>query len=58
MKKLKVNKDGCIGCGLCNATFPDAFVLDENGLADCVAELDDAQAEEAVSNCPAAAIEE
>lgn len=58
MKKLTVNKDACIGCGLCNATFPDAFALDENNIAECVAELDDAQADEAISQCPAAAIEE
>ena len=58
MKKLHVNKDAWIGCGLCNATNPDAFILDENGIAECVAEVEDAAADEVVASCPTAAIEE
>lgn len=58
MKKLNVNRDACIGCGLCNASYPDAFVLDDENIAECVAELEDDVAEEAINACPAAAIEE
>ena len=57
MKKLKVT-DACIGCGLCNGMNPDAFILNEDNLAQCVAELDDAAADEIIASCPAAAIEE
>lgn len=56
--KLKVNKDSCIGCGLCTATHPDAFVMDDEGKAECVAEVAAEEAEEVIGNCPVQAIEE
>ena len=58
MKRLTVNKDACIGCGLCNATNPDVFALDENNIAEVIADIDDAAADEVIASCPSAAIEE
>lgn len=55
--KLTVNTDACIGCGLCVGNYPEAFEFDDEGKATVVAELDEATAEDAIANCPAAAIE-
>jgi ferredoxin len=55
-KKLKVNKDACLGCGLCVSTYPEAFAFDDDGKATVVGEVADESAEEAKSSCPAGAI--
>lgn len=31
--KASVDKDTCIGCGLCPATCPEVFSLEDDGLA-------------------------
>lgn len=54
-----VDQDSCVGCGACVATCPDAFQLNENGLAEGYQEIpagsvDDANA--AMEDCPVAAI--
>ena len=33
MKKVKVIKDACIGCGSCAAICPDIFDIEDDGLA-------------------------
>lgn len=59
--KAHVDKDTCIGCGLCPSICPDVFVLeDEDGkakaiLPDVPDELKD-DAEEAAASCPVEAI--
>ncbi len=54
-KKVKINKDVCIGCGCCAGTYPDDFAIGDDGLAQAVnGEAD----EEAVAVCPVGAIEE
>ncbi|MCQ2741833.1 MAG: ferredoxin [Bacilli bacterium] len=58
-KKLKVNEEACIGCGLCVGTLPDVFAFNDDGKATAVAAAeDDGAAAEAVANCPVGAIEE
>ena len=57
-KKLKVNQDACVGCGLCVGTFPETFEFNDDNKAKVVAECEDATAEEAIASCPAGAIEE
>lgn len=59
--KAHVDKDTCIGCGLCPSICPDMFVLDdEDGKAktlqpDVPDELKD-DTEEAAASCPVEAI--
>lgn len=60
-KKCNVNKDLCIGCGLCTSVCPDVLVIGDDGLAECVtsevpADLEAAM-EEAAASCPVQAIE-
>lgn len=54
--------EGCIGCGLCEATCPQVFKMDGTGLAEAIdadvpAEFEDA-ALDAMEGCPVRAIEE
>ncbi|MCR5514715.1 MAG: ferredoxin [Bacilli bacterium] len=58
MKKLKVNADNCIGCGLCVNMAPDAFALNDEGKSEAIAEMEDSAADEVVASCPVGAIEE
>ncbi|MCI2111773.1 MAG: ferredoxin [Bacilli bacterium] len=57
-KKVTVNKDLCIGCGLCVGTVPAVFEFGDDGKAQATAgpATDDAAIDEAVANCPAGAI--
>lgn len=57
-KKVSVNKDVCIGCGLCVGSVPAVFEFGDDGKAQAIAGAsDDAGVEEAVKNCPVGAIE-
>lgn len=59
--KYLVNEN-CIGCGLCNATCPDIFLMTEDGTAEALDVETDAanedSAQEAMHGCPVDAIEE
>lgn len=57
-KKASVNKDMCIGCGLCTSIAPDVFKIGDDGLAEAIApEASDVDgAMEAESSCPVQAI--
>ena len=52
--KVSVDKDLCIACGLCVGTAPSIFSFGDDGKAEGVD--DEAAAEEAINNCPVAAI--
>lgn len=54
MAKYLVNKEDCIGCGLCAEIAPDVFRMDD-GYAVAYA-VDGAGAQEALESCPVAAI--
>ncbi|NLZ49153.1 MAG: ferredoxin [Clostridiales bacterium] len=58
--KACVDKDLCIGCGLCASIASEIFFLDDDGKASAVKdEIADGQideAEDAASSCPVAAI--
>lgn len=58
--KYRVN-DGCIGCGLCAATCPNVFHLNDAGVSEAVTTpvepQDEASAEEAMNGCPVSVIE-
>jgi ferredoxin len=55
-----VDKDACIGCGLCTAVCPEVFDMDSDGKAVAVgseiAESVLSSAKEAADQCPVAAI--
>ncbi|MGH4125523.1 MAG: ferredoxin [Clostridium sp.] len=58
--KAHVDKDTCIGCGLCPEVCPEIFQMEEDGKA--VASLDEvaenlvSSAKDAEEQCPVAAI--
>ena len=57
--KASIDRDGCIGCGLCAATCPEVFAMADDSLAEVANEptadtLDSAK--EAADNCPVAVI--
>jgi len=57
--KVVVNRDKCVGYGICAEICPEVFKLDENGFAyvdgDAPIELEEA-VREACDNCPEEAI--
>ena len=56
MEKIVINKDACIGCGLCVSTHPEYLVFDEMGQAEPVGKEvdpnDKAALLETVEHCP------
>ena len=57
-KKGKVDKDACIGCGLCVGAHPELVGFDAEGKADPVGEGEEADVLDAVESCPVGAISE
>lgn len=59
--KARVDKDTCIGCGLCPSICPEVFELTDDGYADAiksdVPEECEGEAREACESCPVDAIE-
>ena len=56
MPAPKIDKDACIGCGLCTGTYPEIFAFDDEGKAEAVAEGEDAAIDDAIASCPVGAI--
>lgn len=58
--KVNVDKDTCIGCGLCESDCPELFELNEDSIAIVIVDVvpDDAEAcaMEALGECPVDAI--
>ncbi len=59
--KVKIDKELCTGCGLCEETCPDIFKLnEEEDIAEVIKndyeESDEMCIEEAIENCPTEAI--
>ncbi len=58
--KLRVDKDICIGCGACQATCPDVFEINDEGLAEVIIEEIPEELNEdcldALEGCPVSAI--
>lgn len=58
--KVTIDRDGCIGCGLCAATCPEVFQMAVDGLAEVYASPSEKTADkarEAAENCPVSVIE-
>ena len=58
--KASIDRDGCIGCGLCADTCPSVFRMADDGLAevytDPVPAEDEGNAREAMDGCPVSVI--
>ena len=56
--KVVVNRDNCIGCGACEALYPEVFQIDDEGLSTVInnENVDEAKASEAIESCPTSAI--
>ena len=53
---VKVDKNKCIGCGLCAGMCPDTFIMDEDNKSKVInPEVNDC-AKNAAQNCPVDAI--
>ena len=58
--KAKINRDGCISCGLCTEICPEVFEMADDGLAKVRKEPTAASADkahEAAESCPVQVIE-
>ena len=55
---VAVDKDLCVGCGLCTQVCSDVFEMTADGKADLIegADLSAACVQDAVDQCPVAAI--
>ena len=62
MSKIKVNKEKCIGCGMCQSLCSEVFELREDGKSHIKegADLEENRGciKEAIEACPVKAIEE
>lgn len=58
MKKIKIDKDKCIGCGLCASIAEKVFRLNNEGKAQAIEPVGDKEAkiQEAIDSCPVSAI--
>jgi len=57
--KATIDRDGCIGCGLCAATCPEVFRMDDQDLAEVYSDVTAETSEtatEASENCPVSVI--
>ncbi len=62
MVKVSVNREKCIGCGLCISLVPDVFEMDEEGKSKVkMEEINDEdllkEVRRAAESCPVGAIE-
>lgn len=57
--KAMIDRDGCIGCGVCAGTCPDVFCIADDGLAQVCGEVSAKNEDaviDAVASCPVAVI--
>ncbi|MDF2510581.1 MAG: hypothetical protein K0S04_447 [Herbinix sp.] len=55
-----IDRDGCIGCGLCSGVCPAVFRMDDEGLAEAytnpIPSDEEDAAQEAADGCPVSVI--
>jgi len=58
--KAKVDESACVSCGLCEATCPEVFKMNDSDMAEVIADPVPSEAEdtcrEAAEGCPVDAI--
>lgn len=57
--KAMIDRDGCIGCGLCAEVCREVFRMADDGLAEVYAEISpeqEAAVQEAAEGCPVSVI--
>lgn len=57
--KAIIDRDGCIGCGLCAESCPEVFCMADDGLAEVCGEINannEGEAREAAEGCPVSVI--
>jgi len=53
---IKIDKEKCIGCGLCPSLCPEVFEMNSDGKAEVKAQKKIPCVKEAIENCPVEAI--
>lgn len=56
MAKIKVDKNACIGCGLCAGLCPETFQMDSNNKSEVINDKVTDCAQKAIGVCPVSAI--
>ena len=56
--KIKIDKDKCIGCGLCASICEQVFEMGKDGKAFVKAQKDTPCVKESIESCPVSAISE
>ena len=56
--KVVVNRDNCIGCGACEALYPELFQIDDEGLSTVIdnENIEEEKLTEVIEGCPTSAI--
>lgn len=55
-KKITVNQELCVGCGVCASLCPDIFELQDDGKVKVANNRKNCDCDEAESSCPVGAI--
>ena len=58
MVKIAVDKNKCVGCGLCTSVCAEVFEIGKDGKANVKAQKDLPCVKEAIESCPVEAISE